>query len=172
MNDNPLIRITIIQPQSEIIIIESQSTTIVDDVMRKYGTDRSPVIHVDNIEEIKMGDTYHLTGQAGAVGPNARSDHNTFVQSGTEPSPELAVLAEQLEIVRLAMKARLSAGSTAEQDEQVGQIAKAQIAAKKGDNAGMMAHLKDAGSWAIVVAREAGAEIIAKLIANLIGFHG
>jgi hypothetical protein len=115
---------------------------------------------------------YNVSGQAGAVGPNAKSEGDIFMQVGVDSDADLTVLAEQLQHVRMAMKDRLTTGSTAEQDEQVGQVAKAEIAAAKGDRASVMEHLKEAGTWAVDVARETGAEIVAKLIAHLIGFTG
>jgi hypothetical protein len=160
MNDAPRVRI---------IIIESQSESIAAEVIRELTSERGPGLHVDKVEKM---DFYSVSGQAGAVGPNAKSKGDIFMQFGMESDTDLAMLAEQLRLVRSAMKDRLTGGSTAEQDEQVGQVAKAEIAAAKGDKAGVMAHLREAGTWAVVVAREAGAEIVAKLIAHLIGFTG
>jgi hypothetical protein len=160
MNDTPHVRI---------IIIEAQSEAVVGEVLRGLGgTERTRGIFVEKVE--KMGDIYNVSGQAGAVGPNAKSEHDTFVQSvNSEQIPDLSVIATQLQIIRLAMKDRLASGSTAEQDDQIGQIAKAQIAAEKGDGDGVMAHLKNAGSWALDVAKEVGAEVVAKLLAKLMG---
>lgn len=160
MSDSPRVRITIIEFQNEAIAAE---------VIRELTSERGPGVHVDKVEKMEF---YNVSGQAGAVGPSARSEGDIFIQLGMESDTDLAALAEQLRIVRLAMKDQLATGSTAEQDEQVGQVAKAEIAAAKGDKAGVMAHLKEAGTWAVVVAREAGAEIVAKLIEHYIGFTG
>lgn len=120
-----------------------------------------------------MNSIYNVSGQAGAVGPNAKSENNTFIQSvHPDQQVDLGLVAVQLQIVRMAMKDHLALGSTAEQDEQVGQIAKAQLAAEKGDDPAVMQHLKNAGTWALDVAKEVGAEIVAKLLAHLIGTPG
>lgn len=128
----------------------------------------------NRVEKAKdMADIYNVSGQAGAIGPNSKAENNTFVQSvGQVQSIDLAVITDQLKTVRKAMSDRLSPGSTAEQYSQIGRIAEAQLAAEKGDQAGVMQHLKNAGSWAQTVAKEVGAEVIAKLIAHLMGIPG
>lgn len=47
-------------------------------------------------EEI-MGDTLHINGQVGAVGTNARADHNNFIQS--EQKQTLAESAKQIQLL-------------------------------------------------------------------------
>jgi hypothetical protein len=59
------------------------------------------------------------------------------------------------------MKMQSGLTPTAEQDDEIGHVARAQIAAQQGDGGGVMAHLKEAGMWTLKVAKETGAEIVA-----------
>jgi hypothetical protein len=56
------------------------------------------------------GDTYNISGQVGAVGPNSRAEHNTFNQiwNQSKDSIDLPKLAEELERLRTAMKQNAS----------------------------------------------------------------
>jgi hypothetical protein len=160
MNENPPIRI---------IIIEAQSETVIGEVLRELGTsERSQRIFVEKVENI--GDTYNVSGQAGAVGPESKAENFTMVQSRQElvSDTEMESFAMQLEVVRLAMRKQLLVGSTVEQDGEIGQIAKAQIAANGGDKSGAISHLKMAGQWTMTIAKDAGAEIVARVIAGLL----
>jgi hypothetical protein len=159
-------------PQIRIIIIEAQSETVIREVLRELGTsERSQRIFVEKVEN--MGDTYNVSGQAGAVGPDSKAEDTTMIQTVQSQQElvsdaELHSLALQLEIVRLAMRQQLLTSSTVEQDGEVGQIAKAQIAANSGDKPGAISHLKMAGQWTMEVAKDVGAEIVARVIASLL----
>lgn len=151
-----------------IIIIETQSEALVSRLLREMGSpgDGRKVF----IEKVEMaGDTYNLSGQAGAVGPNARSSGDSFQQTawqidGVNPSQ----LADELATLRAAMKRLAGSDPTPEQDDEIGQIAGAQVAARKGDSAGVMRHLKDAGTWTLAVVKETSAELVALTLAHII----
>ena len=160
MNDIPPLRI---------IIIEAQSEGVVGDVLREIRSSYSTTHYF--IEKVNtMGDTYNVNGQAGAVGPHAASTGDAFTQIlGQNPSAES--IANELKLIRLSMKKASAETLDPEQDEEIGQIAKAQIAAEKGDIHGVLEHLKHVGNWALTTAKDTGAEIVAKIIAQIIVPH-
>jgi hypothetical protein len=96
-------------------------------------------------------DTYN-TGQAGAVGPGARTHDNTFQQ--VQDDIDLRGLAEELRRLREAMKSE--ATGTREQDKAVGAVADAEEAAAGGDGPAALRHLKSAGKWALGIAEKIG----------------
>ncbi len=122
------------------------------------------------LENHHMGDTYNV-GQAGAVGSNARSDHNTFQQVWQQSQGTIDLPALTAELGRL----RGELQSRAKEPEQLvaaGQVAAAEIEARKGGGAKLLEHLKAAGSWALDVAKDIGAEIAAKVIMKSLGLPG
>jgi hypothetical protein len=115
-----------------------------------------------------LGDQY-TTGQAGAVGPNSSSQGNSFVQVWNREGAtiDLTRLAAELAKVRGDLK-RNSTGD-AEQDFTIGEIAQAEISAKKDDGPGVMRHLHTAGEWALDVAKSSGAEVAVTAMEAAIG---
>jgi uncharacterized protein YjbI with pentapeptide repeats len=104
---------------------------------------------------VMSGDTYNISGQAGAVGPGAHAQDNTFqqIQSGID----LPKLAEQLGRLRDTMKGE--ATGTREQDKAIGAVADAEEAAVKGDGPAALRYLKGAGTWALGIAEKIGVNI-------------
>jgi hypothetical protein len=104
---------------------------------------------------MNKGDTYNISGQAGAAGPGAHAHDNTFqqVQSGVD----LPKLAEELGRLRAAMKGE--ATGTREQDKAIGAVADAEEAAAKGDGTATLRYLKGAGSWAFGIAEKIGVAV-------------
>jgi hypothetical protein len=113
------------------------------------------------IEGINMGDTYN-TGQAGAVGPKAHAHDMTFQQVQNQGVLDLPRLAEELARLRAAM--RQETEGTAEQDEAIGEVAKAEKAAGQGDDQTMLRHLKAAGKWTLGIAEKIGVVIAVEAI--------
>ena len=149
-----------------IIIIEAQSESVIGEVLRQLGSaEKSRGVFVS-----KMDNTFNINGQAGSVGPNATSINNSFTQSKSEiiSDADLALLGAQLDIVRNAMKEHAIGDSTPERDEEIGQVARAQIAAEKGEKSEVISHLKKVGSWTMAVAKEVSAEIVALTLAHLL----
>jgi len=101
---------------------------------------------------MNKGDTYYVSGQAGAVGPGAHARDNTFqqIQSGTD----LPKLAEELGRLRAAMKGE--ATGTREQDKAIGVVADAEEAATRGDGPAALRYLKSAGKWTHGIAEKIG----------------
>lgn len=114
-----------------------------------------------------MGDQYKV-GQAGAVGPQSHAHDMTFQQIWNEaaPSLDLDALAQELTQLRPALKA---AATTAEEDVAVGEIALAEVAAKQKDGPKALAHLKNAGLWALGVAEKIGVGVATTAIKTAMG---
>lgn len=152
-----------------IIIIETQSEALVSRLLREMGSPNdSRKVFIEKVE--MTGDTYNVSGQAGAVGPDASSHGDSFQQvvwriDGVNPSR----LADELEAVRVAMKRIAGSDPTPEQDDEIGKVAGAQIAARKSDSAGVISYLKSVGTWTMTVVKETGAEIVALTLAHIIG---
>jgi len=117
-----------------------------------------------------IGDTNIVNGQAGAVGRNPRSQQDVFSQvlSKELPDSRLGDLADQLNIVRAMIKEQALARPTAEQDQEIGHAAQAEIAARNGDRDTVVAGLRKTGEWMLAVAKDTGTEIVARLLAALI----
>jgi hypothetical protein len=106
------------------------------------------------MERPMVSKTTFITGQAGAVGPNAHAHDMTFQQVQNQGALDLPRLTEELARLRAAMKQETE--GTAEQDEAIGEVAKAEKAAGQGDDRTMLRHLKTAGAWTLGVAEKIG----------------
>jgi len=113
--------------------------------------------------ETIMGDKYEISGQVGAVGKNARADHNTFNQlwNQSKDSIDLAKLAEELIQLRTALKEE---AVEVEHDVAVSEVGQALIEAKAGNGSKVMGHLKAAGKWAFDTATKIGTSVAADMI--------
>jgi uncharacterized protein YjbI with pentapeptide repeats len=100
-------------------------------------------------------DTYNIHGQAGAAGPGARAERNTFQQ--IQGGIDLPKLAEELGRLRDAMKGE-STGAR-EQDKAIGAVADAEEAAAKGDGPAALRYLKSAGEWTLGIAEKIGVAV-------------
>ena len=111
-----------------------------------------------------MGDIYNISGQSGAVGPNAHAHDNTFYQvvQYVEQNIDLDALTKQLCELRQAIKAKNDPSLQA--DIAAGEIAKAEIAAGEKNTVKVVEHLKAAGKWTLDFAMEAGKELVVDAI--------
>src|SRR5262249_29156608 len=77
-----------------------------------------PTIYLSEGDLNMSSDTYNISGQAGAVGPNAHAHDMTFNQIGSriEESMNLTALASELEVLCQALKKEAAEAATAEQD--------------------------------------------------------
>jgi hypothetical protein len=109
-------------------------------------------------------DTYNIPGQAGAVGPGARTHDNTFqqIQSGID----LPKLAEELGRVRDTMKGE--ATGKREQDTEISAVAYAEEAAAKGDGPTALRYLKGAETWALGIAEKIGVAVATEALKRAI----
>ena len=115
-------------------------------------------------------DTYNVSGQAGAVGPNAHAHDMTFNQIKTQGGEtiDLPQLAQQLSTLRTKMKEQ---AVDSEHDEAIGAVAAAETAAKKGDGSKVMESLAKAGRWALDIATQIGVGLAVEAIKSAIGTH-
>lgn len=122
---------------------------------------------------IIMGDTntYNVSGQAGAVGPNAHAHDMTFNQivNQFEKSVDLPALAKQLGELREEMATRQDSSPQAviAQDE----AAKAEMAAHAGDTSKVVEYLKAGGQVLLDVAKETGKELLTAAIKASMGMQ-
>jgi len=86
-----------------------------------------------------MGDNYEVSGQAGAVGPNAHVHDATLNQivSQIENSMDLSQLGDELAKLHEAMKA---AATDSEHYKAIGGVIEAEGAAKAKDPAKVVTH--------------------------------
>lgn len=100
---------------------------------------------------IDMGDTYNIQGgQVGAVGKGAIAAGNTFQQIVTDLSRLRDYMAANAD--------------TPEQQAAAEDVAKAEQAAQKQDEATMGKYLKSAGKWALDCAKEIGTDVAAEYL--------
>lgn len=106
-------------------------------------------------------DIYNISGQAGAVGPNAHAHDNTFqqLQAGGIDLPKLAE-----ELGRLRTYLRQEGKDEPEADEAIGAVAAAEKAAKQGDEAGVLRHLKAAGKWTLGIAEKVAVPLAVEVL--------
>jgi len=115
-----------------------------------------------------LGDQY-TTGQAGSVGPNSSANETSFIQIWNQAGSaiDLPALALQLAKVRAGMR-EISAGS-AEQDLSIAEVARAELSAKKNDGPAVMKHLREAGMWALDIAKSVSTDIAVAAIKAAMG---
>jgi Pentapeptide repeats (8 copies) len=116
-----------------------------------------------------MGDKYDISGQVGAVGPNAHAHDMTFNQlvNHVEQNIDLAELAKQIGELRQAMAERQDPSPQAA--IAVGEVAKAEIAATEKNTSKVVEHLKSAGKWTLDFAKDMGKDLVVDLIKKATG---
>ena len=118
-----------------------------------------------------MGDAYKISGQAGAVGPNAHAHDNTFNQlvNQINQSIDLSALAKELSELHQAIKDKQD--SSPQADIALVKVAEAEIAACEKDTAKVVEHLKAAGKWTMDFAKEIGKDVVAEAIKQAMQGH-
>lgn len=118
---------------------------------------------------VTSGDEFNVK-QAGAVGPNAQAVNFSQLWNEFATSEDVAeALAEQLSKLRAEMKREGSSVSSPEADAEMGAIAKAEVAAKKGDGSRVMQALKEAGLWALKTAERLGLALAEEALKKALG---
>lgn len=118
-----------------------------------------------------MGDTYNVSGQAGAVGHSAHAHDMAFNQvvNHFEKSIDLPTLATQLaELRQAAAEKQDSSPQTA---AALAKIAEAEIAAEQKNPAKVMESLKAAGQWTLDFAKEVGKDVVVEAIKLSMGMQ-
>jgi hypothetical protein len=127
----------------------------------------SPDVMIES-GDIDMGDSYTV-GQAGAVGPGASAQDMSFSQvwNQSASSVDLAALVGELSRLRAEMSG--AAESEPERYHAIAEIASAEKAAAKQDGPAVMKHLRQAGAWALEVARSIGVEVAVTALKSALG---
>lgn len=117
---------------------------------------------------IEMGDSYTVS-QAGVVGPHATARDISFTQiwSQTAGGIDLGLLRGELAQLRSEMSS--AAESEPEQYLAIAEIASAQRSAAADDGPAVMKHLRQAGSWALEVAKTAGVDLAVTAMKSAMG---
>lgn len=116
--------------------------------------------------EGRMGDTYNVYGQAGAVGQGASSTHASFQQvAGVAATPQ--VLQDLQRVMDATSSENIGPNEVIARDALEAAIE----AGRKGDEEGFVAHLKSAGVWAVRKAGDIGAEVAAIVIRRAMGLE-
>jgi uncharacterized protein YjbI with pentapeptide repeats len=138
------------------------SDAIIDELILR------PII---NVQGDYMGDTYNVSGQAGAVGQNTHAHNMTFNQivNHFEKSIDLPVLANQLAELREEMAKRQD--SSPQTAIAQGEAAKAEMAAKEGNTSKVVEYLKAGGQGLLDIAKETGKEILTAAIKASMGMQ-
>lgn len=114
-----------------------------------------------------VGDNYHNTGQAGAIGRASHAEKMIFQQAVLPAQQiDLGALARELIELRKAMRDQ---ASDPDHDIAIGKIAAAQQAAESGDSSGAIEHLKAAGKWALDVSTKIGGDVAAAALKVALG---
>lgn len=113
------------------------------------------------VKELYMESKYKITGGTqGAVGDNAQASNNTF-NTWNAAGGDLNQLAKELALLRAEL-AKIA--KEPEHFESAAAIAKAEAAAEQGDGSTAFEHLKNAGSWALDIAKSIGIPIAIKAL--------
>jgi uncharacterized protein YjbI with pentapeptide repeats len=142
-----------------------QLNLVVEKVIDKLAL--RPSIYVNNQGGF-MGDKYDISGQAGAIGPNANAHDMTFNQvwNQLQGSIDLPKLADELSRLRQEMKKEAIEPG---QDIAVSEIAKAEQSAKAGEGSKTLEHLKSAGKWALDIATKIGTSLAVEALKKSLG---
>ena len=116
--------------------------------------------------DFHMGDKYS-NFTAAAVGRGATAN-NTVVQVWQNAAAELDLpeLSSDLATLRPKLK---EADPNGDYDEEIGQVASAEKAAKSGDGHKTLEHLKSTGKWVLETATKVGTAVAVKAIQTAIG---
>jgi len=120
------------------------------------------------ITEVVMGDKYSVSGQAGAVGPQAHAHDMTFTQTWNqlESKVDLARLADELQRLRQAMEREASEPG---HKLAAGAVAAAEQSARQKDGPKVIEYLKSAGQWSFKIAEQIGVEVAKSALKGALG---
>jgi hypothetical protein len=169
---------------ADAFVSDSERNTILDqlkearlNILRNVerGLSRdSPAISLPTYNIVNMNvdgsvfyrDQYNVTGQAGAVGPNARVDSARFEQiwHGLADELDLDRLRGELESLSQELSARRL---TTADDRAILDIAQAAHAAEQGDGPGMLVYLARTGQWVLSTAKDIGVDLVAAVMKEL-----
>jgi hypothetical protein len=116
----------------------------------------------------RMGDTYNVSGQAGAVGPNAHVHDVNFTQTWQQmqSSVDTSQLANELATLRAELERQ---GTEPAQKMAAGAVAAAEASARQNDGPKALEYLSSAGKWALDVAEKIGVAVATAAIRAALG---
>jgi len=119
--------------------------------------------------EVVMGHQFNVSGQAGAVGPNAHAHDITFQQLWNKASDDvdLPALASELRQLRQPLA---EAATAPDHQVALGHIAAAAQAAEAGDGPKALEYLKAAGKWTFDTASKIGIGVAVAAAKAHLGF--
>ena len=117
------------------------------------------------VDKIHYGDNYSAQ-QVGVMGKQSHGHDITLNQTWNQQKFDLDILAQELSILRNELK---NQASTALEDQMVGEVANAEIAASEKDENKTLKHLKNAGKWAFDTATKIGVGVAASAIKSAAG---
>lgn len=114
------------------------------------------------VMENHHNDKYEIQ-QAGAVGPNASAQNNTFNQMNYQvpANIDFDILGEQLSQLRNKL---VSTAQSPEHYIAIGEVAQAETASKSKEGNKVVKHLLGAGKWVFDTAKEIGVDVVSELI--------
>lgn len=123
---------------------------------------------IDHIGALHMGDNYEVSGQVGNIGSHGHVHDISFSQTWNQASNEIDLeqLASELSILRSKLKEE---ATEPEHDTAVGEIASAEVEAKKKNGPAVLEHLAKAGQWALKTATTIGVTVAAAAIKKALG---
>jgi AbiTii-like protein len=131
--------------------------------IKNFITQTNQAQSSDQIGGIKLGDEYKISGQLAAVGPGAHAHDINFNQIWNQMSGKVDLQQLAADLSRLRQEMMKDAVEP-EQAIAVGEVARAEQAAKSGDGPNALMYLKAAGKWASDKAIEIGAKVAAEFI--------
>lgn len=118
--------------------------------------------------EVVMGDKYSVSGQAGAVGPQAHAHDMTFNQiwNQLEKTVDLAELAQELRQLREALQKEATAP---DHKLAIGAVDAAEQSARQKDGPKTVQYLKPAGLWTLGIAEKIGVGLATQVLKGALG---
>ncbi|KAA1016219.1 hypothetical protein FVF58_02505 [Paraburkholderia panacisoli] len=115
-----------------------------------------------------MGDQYNVSGQTGAVGPQAHAHDISFTQvwNQLEGKIDLVRLADELTRLQQAMSHE---AVEADQKLALGAVAAAEQSAREKNGPKTIEYLKTAGKWTLGIAEKIGVDLAKEAIKGAIG---
>jgi hypothetical protein len=149
--------------------------TEVIDVLDRLDLPRYKGMFINRLEVkgdlVMARDQYNVSGQAGAVGPDAQAERMSFLQLGMAV-PDAVGLAQDLAELRTHLRSQVT---ELEHDEALGILAEAERAAHEGDaNTAVeklsgLRRLKTAGPWVLGAATSIGTGVAAGVLKVFVG---
>lgn len=125
--------------------------------------DQPNVIYVDWRTDMS---THNTAGAGSVIVSGGSTGDITLQQTWANSDVDLVALAAEFEQLRRGLREE---SETADRDVAVGQIAAAESAAQKGDQAGVMAALRSTGKWVLSVAEKIGVGLAVQAIKSATG---